>query len=614
MCAEPREKGYEIVVERDVMVPMRDGVRLATDLYQPAKDGQRLKEELPAVLMRTPYGKSSWGPDKVRFFAEHGYLSVVQDCRGRGNSEGTFFPFRDEPQDGYDTISWLASHAACNGRVGMHGPSHMAWVQFHAATQKPPGLVTMIPHQGPINAFKYSMRCGGALHLGLLRWVLSVAATSQEARKDPAAAEAIRQMMDSESFLPWCGRIPWERGETPLAKFPAYEDGAFQLYFEHYDYDDFWRQPGFAMDEYFKSFPDMPILWVTSWFDWYPRTISDGYQTMVSMGRENQYLLIGPWSHNNFSTTVGDVDFGNAEALVGSYDGFLRMELAWFDRWLKDDASVDLGARATVFVMGGGSGQRTDNGLLHHSGHWHTSDSWPPPEATPVNYYLRQDGALSLTKPESERSSTTYTYDPDNTVSSNGRCIIAYGPAAESGFAGMGPRDQVELETLPGHGTPGQPIANRTDVLVFQTPPLECDVTIAGNIKVKLWVSSDAPDTDFYVKLIDVHRPSENYPEGYGFPVSEGILRARYRHSFSRPELMKTGEVYCLEFPLEPTANLFRAGHRIRLDICSSNFPNFDINRNTGDPHSHVSRIARNTIHHDADRPSSIALPVDAAR
>lgn len=612
MRAEPPERTYETEIEKDVMVPMRDGVCLATDLYHPAKDGQQIKEERPAVLMRTPYGKSSWGPDRVRFFAEHGYLSVVQDCRGRGNSEGTFFPFRDEPQDGYDTIAWLASHGACNGRVGMHGPSHMAWVQFHAATQNPPGLVTMIPHQGPINAFKYSMRCGGALHLGLLRWVLSVAGTSQEAIDDPAAAEAIRQMMDSKSFLRWGARIPWERGETPLAKFPAYEDGAFQVYFEHYDYDDFWRQPGFAMDEYFGSFPDMPILWVTSWFDWYPRTISDGYQAMVSMGSENQYLLIGPWSHNNFRTTVGDVDFGDPEALVNSYDSFLRLELAWFDRWLKEDTSVNLGPRANFFVMGGGSGQRKDNGLLHHGGHWRASDTWPP-DARPVDYYLHQDGALSLTKPESERSSTTYTYDPDNTVSSNGRCIIAYGPAAESGFAGMGPRDQIELETLPGHGMPGQPIANRADVLVFQTPPLDCDVTVAGNIKVKLWVSSDAPDTDFYVKLIDVHRPSENHPDGYGFPVSEGILRARYRNSFSCPESMKPGEVYCLEFPLEPTANLFRAGHRIRLDICSSNFPNFDINRNTGDPQSRESRIARNTIHHDADRPSCIALPIHSA-
>lgn len=613
MCAEPHEKLYEVVTEDDIMVPMRDGVRLATDLYYPADNGQRLKEKLPAVLMRTPYGKSSWGPDKVRFFAEHGYLSVVQDVRGRGNSEGIFFPFRDEPEDGYDTIAWLANHAACNGRVGMHGPSHMAWVQFHAATQNPPGLVTIIPHQGPINAYKYSMRCGGALHLGLLRWVLSVAATSQEARKDPDAADAVRQMMDCSNFLPLCARTPWQRGGTPLAKFPAYENGAFQLYFEHYDYDEFWRQPGFAMDEYLESFPDIPILWVTSWFDWYPRTISDGYQEMVAMGRKNQYLLIGPWNHNRFCPTVGDVNFGDAGAPVCSYDDFLRIELAWFDRWLKDDRSVNLGAPAKFFMMGGGDGSRAANGCLNHGGHWRNSDIWPPPAVKQIDYYLHEDGTLSRTKPEARRSSTTYTYNPNNTISSNGRCIIAYGPAAQTGFAGMGPRDQIELETLPGHGTPGRPIADRPDVLVFQTIPLDSDIAIAGNIRVKLWISSDAPDSDFYVKLIDVHPPSDAYPSGYGFPVSEGILRARYRNSFSKPELMKIGEVYCLDFPLEPAANLFRSGHRIRIDICSSNFPNFDINRNTGDPHSRELRIAENIIHHDVACPSSIVLPIDSA-
>ena len=610
---EAHEKPHGVVVEHDVMVPMRDGVRLATDLHYPATDGRRVEEKLPVVLMRTPYGKSSWGPDKVRFFAEHGYLSVVQDCRGRGNSEGTFFPFRDEPEDGYDTIAWLSDHPAGNGRVGMHGPSHMAWVQFHAATQAPPGLVTMIPHQGPINAYKYSMRCGGALHLGLLRWILSVAATSQETREDSGAADAVRRMMECDSFLPWCVRIPWQRGETPLAKFPAYEDAAFQLYFEHYDYDEFWRQPGFAMDELFDSFPDIPILWVTSWFDWYPRTISDGYQQMVARGRKNQHLLIGPWNHNSFRPTVGDVNFGEAGAPVCTYGDFLRLELAWFDHWLREDRSVDVGAPVTFFTMGGGDGRRAENGCLNHGGHWRRGDVWPPPAVERVPYYFHGDGSLCRTKPRAERSSTTYTCDPGNTVSSNGRCIIAYGPAAQSGFAGMGPRDQIELETLPGHGIPGRAIADRPDVLVFETSPLDADTAVIGDISVTLWVSSDAPDTDFYVKLVDVHPPRVDYPDGYGFPVSEGILRARYRNDFAKPELMEPGDVYRLELPLEPAANLFLSGHRIRVYVGSSSFPNFDISRNTGDPHSHESRTAENTVHHDTVRASCIVLPMDSA-
>ena len=608
--ASERRASYDVIVDRNVMVPMRDGVKLATDLHFPAIDGKRLPGKLPAVLMRTPYGKTSWGPDKVRFFAQHGYISVVQDCRGRGGSEGTFFPFRDDPKDGYDTIAWLAEHPASNGKVAMHSVSYMAWVQYHAATQNPPALVTMIPHQGPINAYHYSLRCGGALHLGLLRWILSVAASSQQARRDPAAAGEVRAMMGSRSFLEWADRIPWERGKTPLAKLPAYEDAAFQLYFENYEYNDFWRQPGFGMDEHFDSFPDMPILWVTSWFDWYPRTISDGYQKMVGMGRGNQHLLIGPWTHNNFRTTVGDVNFGNEGGRISSYQDFLQMELAWFDRWMKGDRSIDLGPPVKFFMMGGGDGRRASNGRLNHGGRWIETDAWPPKATTPIQFYLQRDKSLGQKKPEDRSAATSYTYDPKNTVSSNGRCIIAYGPAAKSGFAGMGPRDQIDLETLPGHGYPGKPIIERPDVLVFQTQPLEYDISIAGNINVALWVSSDAPDTDFYVKLVDVYPAGEDYPSGYGFPVSEGILRARYRDGFEKSTPMKPDEICRVEFPLQPAANQFAAGHRIQIYICSSNFPNFDINRNTGDPNDRRGRIARNTVYHDAEHPSAITLSV----
>jgi putative CocE/NonD family hydrolase len=174
----------------------------------------------------------------------------------------------------------------------------------------------------------------------------------------------------------------------------------------------------------------------------------------------------------------------------------------------------------------------------------------------------------------------------------------------------MGPRDQIEQETLPGHGLPGMPIASRPDVLVFQTPPLPEAVRLAGNIKAVLWVSSDAPDTDFFVKLIDVYPASPDDPTGYAFPVSEGILRARYRDSWETPSPMETGVVYRAEVQLEPSANLFQPGHRIRVDICSSNFPNFDINRNTGDPEGREWRIARNRVYHVAEYPSYIELPL----
>ena len=599
----------DVIVARDVMVPMRDGVRLATDLYFPGEVADRRTGALPAVLSRTPYNKTG-GADAASFFARRGYMAAVQDCRGRYGSEGVFFPFVDDPEDGFDTIEWIADHPSCDGKVGMYGCSYDAWVQFHAATQNPPSLATMIPFEGPINAYHYSMREGGALHLGLLNWAVRMSTTSQEARANPAIAEAIRPMSgDGPQFLEWASRIPWRRGQTPLAVVPQYEDAVFRLYFENNDYTEFWRQPGLAMDEYFDAFPDMPMLWMVGWFDWYPRTIIDGFQKMVSMGRGNQHLLVGPWTHGNCEPSCGDVHFG-PEGNLQFHEDFLHLYLQWFNRWLKEDDTVDVGTAVRMFRMGGGDGSRNRDGLLQHGGKWFSVGGWPPEGSRETPYYIHENGILSTEAPSREDASTTYTYDPRNTVSSNGRCIVPYGPMKEGWFKGMGPRDQIEIETLPGHGIPGMPIASRPDVLVFQTAPLSADLSIAGNVSGILWISSDAPDTDFFMKLLDVYPPSKDDPNGYAFPVSEGILRVRYRESRERPTPMEPGTVYCIEIDMQPSANLFRAGHRIRLDICSSNFPNYDINRNTGDPDDRDWRIARNTVYHEAARASYVQLPV----
>ena len=605
------ETDGDVVIVKDVPVPMRDGLELMTDLYLPAVDGVPLEEPLPAVLARTPYDKMRpISIEHAMFFARNGYVSVVQDCRGRFNSPGDFFPFVQEPEDGYDTVEWVARHPSCDGQVGTYGVSYQAWVQFETATLNPPGLKTMIPYQGPTNAYTYSMKCGGALGLGLLQWILSVASNGNEARANPQITEAINEMRTGQTFLDWASRIPWRRGETPLSLAPTYEEAAHQLYFDNYDYSDFWRQPGLGMDEHFESYPDMPILWVVGWFDWYPRTISDGYQAMVRMGREDQHILIGPWTHNNFASSIGDVNFGTDGARIVTYDDYLNLELRWFDRWLKGDESADVWAPAKYFIMGGGDGRKAENGRLNQGGEWRYEETWPPAASQATEFHLHEGGGLAPEAPSARASSTTYTYDPRNTVSSNGRCIVAYGPALEFGFQGMGPRDQIEMETLPGHGIPGMPIASRPDVLVFQTDPLPDDLTIAGDITAVLFISSDAPDTDFYVKLLDVHPSSPDYPSGYAFPVSEGILRARYRDGFEQSVLMEEGEVYRLEFPLEPSANLFKAGHRIRVDVYSSSFPNFDINRNTGNPRDRRWRVANNTVHHDAANASHVLLPL----
>jgi uncharacterized protein len=604
-AAEKPKASYDVKIERNVMVRMRDGVALATDIYYPMRDGRQVEDKLPAVLQRTPYDKL--GVEKIAtFFASHGYLSVVQDCRGRFASEGEFFPFVNEARDGYDTIGWLTKHPACNGRVGMCGCSYLGWVQLQAATQRPPGLVTIIPFEGPNNGYRYSMHVGGALHLGLLRWAISMASTSKEAHKDPTLAKAAQTMLGSQEFLRWAERIPWQRGQTPLSAVPRYEDAAFQLWFENTEYNAFWRQAGLGMDEYFESFADMPILWVGGWYDWYPRSISDGYQRMVQLKRSHQYLLIGPWLHNKFDPSCGDVNFASDQGGIGSYDDFLHLELQWFDRWLKDDAGAAIGKPVSVFIMGGGDGKRQDN-RLNQGGHWHYGTSWPPREAQPTAFYLHPKRGLRPDKPSQQQSSTSYTYDPRDTVSSNGRCFIPYGLG---GKGPAGPHDQIELETLPGHGRPGMPIASRPDVLVFQTEPLAKDITIAGNIQAVVHVSSDAPDTDFFVKLIDVHPPSPDYPTGFAMPISDGVIRARYRDGAASPGLLKAGEVYRLEIALEASANCFKTNHRIRIHICSSNFPSYDINRNTGDPNDRRWRVANNTVWHDGKHPSCIVLPV----
>ena len=604
------EGPWEVVVVRDVMVAMRDGVSLATDLYIPARYGKAVTDKLPAVLLRTPYNKEKWRPELARFYATHGYLSVSQDCRGRYKSGGNFFPFRDEPEDGYDTIEWLARHPSCNGKVGMHGVSHMAWVQYHAATQRPPHLVTMIPHCGPINAYKYCMHVGGTNLLSSLQWHVEMAMTSQEALENPTIAKTIAPMRHANDYLVWASKIPWERGKTPLSAAPKYEDAVFKIFFEHYNYDDFWRVPGFAMDQYLDRFPQMPVLSVVGWYEIYARSIVDTHEQLVAKGRQNQFLLCGPWTHANTNPSCGDVNFGTAASNIPGVGSFERLQVQWFDRWLKGEPSAEIGLPIKVFVMGGGDGRKGARGRLNHGGAWHTGDVWPPKETKMTKFYLRGSRTLSEKAPVAKQSSTSYTYDPRNTVSSDARCEIDYGPALHGGFTGMGPRDQIQLETLPGHGEPGKPIAARKDVLVFETDPLAHDVKMIGDIRAHLDISSDAPDTDFYVKLIDVYPPSDDYPCGYAFPVTDGILRARYRNSFARPELLEPGKIYELTIPIQPAANLFKAGHRIRVDISSSSFPNFDINRNTGDPTSHKWRIARNTLHHDAGHASSIELPV----
>ncbi len=613
MAAPAAEKAarqtYEVIVKRNVMAPMRDGTLLATDLYIPTKDGKPL-ENIPAVLLRTPYGKHSWGTGKgmFRFFAKHGYLSVTQDVRGCFRSEGSLVWHQQEAKDGYDAIEWLARHPLCNGRVGTHGPSYMCSAQLAAATQTPPSLATMIPHNGVLNTYRQNSHVGGALRLGRLHWFVRAAARNMGTQGRPWAAKVLNDMANQTNFMKWASRLPWRRGETPLSLDPKYEDWTFKVCFEHVDYDDYWRHPGSARDEHLEAFPKIPILWVTGWLDPYPGGIVEGYRRLVEMGRPNQALLVGPWLHDSFSDSAGDVNFGTKGATVTSYEDFLNFELRWFDRWLKGIEDSDTGPAAQFFVMGGGDGKKGSNKRLNHGGHWENRKNWPPEGTRDTNFYLNANGVLATEPAAVKNSSTTYTHDPDNPVSAAGNLWGFWGSTKIT--VPRGPRDQIDLPTIPGRGMPGMPISSRPDVLWYQTAPLEKDLTITGELRMVLWVSSTAPDTDFCVKLLDIHPPSADYPTGYSMPLSEGVLRARYREGFTTQKLMAPGKVYRVEVNLEPVANRFLAGHRIGAYVCSSNFPVVEINRNTADPTDRRSVKADNTVHHDAVRPSHIVLPV----
>ena len=495
----------------------------------------------------------------------------------------------------------------------MHGGSASAGTQFAAAALKPDALVTIIPLQGQTNSYKYLYRRGGARHLSMLHFLMVLASESPQAKEDPAAAGALKDLTRRENvkeFLELAYDLPWKKGTPPLSVFRTYETAVFELYFDHHEYTDFWKTETLAPDVYLEKRPSIPILWIASWCDWNLQGMTSLSQRLLEAGHSNQYLIIGPWPHCVFRPYVGDVNFGDNTLQMCDWDWFLELQLNWLNRWLKDDQTVDLGARVRYFLMGGGDGRKGDGNRLNHGGSWQTCDSWPPPRVKDTRYYLRDGGRLSTSRPREESSITRYRYDPNHTVCTVGKGWVPVGPTPNNDEFMPGPRDQLEAETLPGHGVAGRRIAEREDVITFQTEPLAEDVKVAGNIEVNLWVASDAPDTDFFVRLVDIYPSSQDYPSGYGFPVSEGHLRARYRDGFEKSTLMERDKRYCLRFSLEPTANLFKARHRIQVLIFSSNFPMYDVNRNTEELDSGESRIALNQVFHQADHASFIQLPV----
>ena len=565
----PEMSTKNIGVQENAPIPMRDGTVLRADLYLPAD-----REPSPTLVHRTVYNKSrSQTKEMHRRLAEAGYAVVVQDIRGRWASDGEFHPFFSEDwtdaTDGYDTVEWAAVQPWSNGKVGTYGYSYSSWTQWALASTKPPHLVTMFT--GGLGSRANDRTLGGSFRARQLIWILGdLAPDTQRVLEEPYGPttvegyEYLDQHVNREKWL-WF---------LPLKDLPLEAVGGLRDRFR--DWLASAHQDRWGIESNYGKI-DLPISHRTGWYDQQVLTV-ELFRGMCEYGpteqaRENQRLIVGPWNHTyNLSRKTGEVDFG-PEAEV-DYHALL---IHWFNYWLKGEQNgVMDGPPVRLFVMGANK--------------WRSEWEWPLSRAQATEFYLHSggnantpygDGYLNLQGP-SEETSDGFTYDPRDPVMS----LLPPNYHDE-------PRDHAVL-------------AHRRDVLVYQTDPLEEPMEVTGYPVLSLYASSSAPDTDFVVRLLDV------WPEGFAQTLCCGIVRARFRDSLDSPKLMTPGEIYKFTIRLLPTSNLFKPGHRIRVDITSSDFPNFDRNHNTGredwaDPEL---RIAHQTILHSTSCQSHITLPV----
>jgi len=558
-----------LAVEFDVAVPMRDGTRLRANVFRPQGDGR-----WPVLLTRLPYGKdlpiASSVLDPVQA-ARRGYAVVVQDTRGRFASEGDWRPFESEAEDGADTIAWAAEQPFCDGQVGMFGASYFGFTQWSAALQQPPALKAMVPFitwSDPLNGLAYR---GGALELGVsAHWGLMMGLDQlvRQHRQDPRALGA--------AIVALCREID-ELGPTGYASLPLSEFGPLR------------RQPVSPM--FFERITSpmdparldvislvgkhervtVPTFNVGGWFDIFLADTIANFQQMRRLGRPTK-LMIGPWTHGGRGTPVGELNFGFGSTLgfINLQADFGRIQLRWFDHWLKGiDSGIMAEPPISIFVMGANV--------------WRDETEWPLARAVSTPFYLRADGLLSTEAPGASEAPDCYVYDPADPVPTRG------GPTLMAPEFLTGPVDQRSIEA-------------RSDVLTFTTPVLDHDVEVTGPVTVQLWACSSAPDTDFVARLVDV------YPDGRAYNLTDGVIRASY--CLKAP--MEAGRAYPFTIDLWATSNLFKGGHRIRLQVTSSNFPRWDRNPNTGRPLGADAELipAQQTIVHDAARPSHVVLPI----
>ena len=589
---------YEAVLaQRNLMIPTRDGMRMATDIYLPARNGVAVAERFPLLLQRTPYDKTA-SQKQAEYFARHGYAVAVQDIRGRYKSEGKFLKVQPaDATDGYDVVEWLAKQPYANGSVGMWGTSFAAHMEAGAAQMHPAALKTLVINMGGMsNAWDHGVRYRGTYEMGRqLTWAWSQMAAD-------ARTPAVKKLLEQSKVEDWYDVQPMRRGLNPLSVVPEYEQWYLDFY-QHADYDAYWKDPMMNWSEHYAQTSDIPMIHIGGWYDIFLAGTFNNFVELSRLKRAPQRILVGPWTHSgNRRTYAGDVSFGDAAAIADFDTAFHRR---WFDHYLKGQATgAEKDAPLRLFIMGTGDGHKDADGRLFHGGSWRDADSWPLPGTRMVAYYFHADGSLTTEKPIERQSSTTYTFDPRHPVPTLG--------GGSSARLKDGAYDQREDPRFPPSAPPYLPLRARADVVVFETEPLAEDMEVTGPITVVLHASSNRTDTDFTAKLIDVYPASETWPAGFDLNLTDAIIRGRYRATRDHAVMLKPGEVYPFTIDPFPTANVFKKGHRIRVDISSSNFPRFDANPNTGEPIGKSRRMitADNTIHHSAAYPSHIVLPI----
>lgn len=561
-------------VELDVPAPMRDGTVLRANVYRPRGDGP-----WPVLLTRLPYGKdlplgvSVLDPVQA---ARRGFLVVVQDTRGRFTSDGDWYPMIHEAQDGVDAVAWAAGLPGSNGRVGMYGASYYGFTQWSTAVHAPPALQALAPFitwSEPRNGLFFR---GGAIELGTagswnLQMALDVAA--RRSRDDRSAlGRALHGIASDLDHLAAEGyrSVPLE-DFAPLAR-AGLIDNFRNL--ARADNDAEHGDEARIAGRYERV--QAPAYIAGGWYDIYSQDTLDAYRAMRAAGRTAK-LLMGPWTHGTQRDPVGELTFGFG-ASIGFVDlraDFQSMQLRWFDHWLRDvDTGVLDEAPVKVFQMG--------------ANRWLDLADWPPP-SRPLELHLGAGGRLTESAPADAEAPDAFDYDPADPVPTRGGALLM-APAFPTG-----PQNQA-------------PVESRPDVVCFTTGPLPQDLPVAGRVTVRLWAASSAPDTDFVARLCDV------WPDGRSFNLTDGIIRARHRcmHTGEAPTPIEPGRPYEYEIDLWSTCHVFKAGHRVRLQVTSSNFPRWDRNLNTGEPPAAATamQVAHQTVFHERDRPSRVVLPV----